>query len=131
MKSYFFYAAAVLIPLSILCWLLYKMGQSLLTSFDDWRLGLGLGNLKADRQALREQLREENEKRLETGCDHDFEDHGFGLPPDSCSKCGLEREKPSGPCDHVWKLEDGPVPGSKCEKCGEMHDHDMKRGGFK
>jgi hypothetical protein len=79
---------------------------------------------------LREQRRLENEQRLATGCEHDFEAHGLGLPPDVCCKCGMEREKPTGPCDHVWKLSDDGVPGSTCEKCGEKHDVATVRGSF-
>ncbi len=130
MKSVFLYGVIFLIPVALVGWVLYKFGQSLLSMYEDWRISRGLGTVREDREILREQLRVDNDKRLATGCGHDFEDHGLGLPPGTCSKCGMESQKPSGMCDHVWKLCGGAVPGSKCEKCGEEHDHATTRGGF-
>lgn len=121
MRQYFLYAAGLLIPLAILGWFLVALGRTFLTLYDDWKMGRELGQLRAESEARRQRRRQENEKRLATGCEHDFGGTVFGLPPNVCRKCGLEREKPLGQCDHVWRLEAGPIPASRCEKCGKTY----------
>lgn len=130
MKEYFYYAIALTVPLALLAWFLYAVGRALYTLFDDWRLGRELDEIQAQSASRREQKRRENEQRLDTGCEHDFDAGVFGMPPDVCGKCGLEREKPAGACDHQWRLVPGPIPSSRCEKCGKSFsvtgEHDRR-----
>lgn len=91
------------------------------TLYRDWAMGRGVDQLRAESEARREQRRVEAARRLDTGCDHDFDETFAGLPPNVCYKCGLERVRPSGPCDHVWKLVPDATPYSYCEKCGKRY----------
>ena len=99
-------------------WLVLK---ALWTVFSDWRLQGELKQIAADSKERRERRRGEKQKRLDTGCEHVFDGVASGLPPNTCAKCGIEREKPSGMCDHVWKRQEGPTPLSRCEKCGRQY----------
>ena len=130
MRQYFLYAIGLLIPLAILGWFLFALGRAFVTLYEDWRMGKEWDELRADSEARRERKPLDNEKRLATGCEHDFESAVFGLPPNVCSKCGLERDKPLGQCDHVWRLGTGPIPASRCEKCGKAYSAAAERGGF-
>jgi len=121
MREYFFLGAAVAIPLVILGAFLWAFGKAIFSLFTDWRLGKELDELTQQSEARRDEKRRANEQRLDTGCDHDFESGAFGLPPNACRNCGLEKEKSTGPCDHVWRVEQGPVPRSTCEKCGRKY----------
>jgi hypothetical protein len=120
MKQWFLLTLILFIPILILSALLYSCGRFLVTAFGNWRELRQLDAIKAESEAIRERRRLENEKRLDNGCDHAF-DTGIGFPPDVCPKCGLAREKPSGPCDHVWRRTDSPAPASRCEKCGKEY----------
>jgi len=128
MKQYFLYAIAALIPMAIGGWFLWSLGRAFLTMFEDWRLGKELDELQAQSESRREQERLNNEKRLDNGCEHRFDDQVFGLPRGVCGKCGIEQQKPTGPCDHVWRLEKGAVPSSTCEVCGKKYAPAKERG---
>src|SRR5512147_2474841 len=99
MRQYFFYALGILIPVAILGWFLYAVGRALAALYQDWQLGKELDELQAGAEARRRQRLLENQERLATGCDHDFETPVSGLPPGTCRKCGMEREKPTAGCD--------------------------------
>jgi hypothetical protein len=89
-----------------------------------------LRGLQAETEAMREQRRLEKQRRLDNGCEHDFESPVLGMPPGACSKCGIEKEKPAGQCDHLWKHEEGSISSSYCEKCGETYNAASERGSF-
>jgi hypothetical protein len=127
MKQYFLYTIAALIPLAIGGWFLYALGKALYGMYEDWKLGKELDELQTHAESRREQERLKNEQRLNNGCEHRFDNHVFGLPPDTCGKCGLQRRKPEDPCDHVWKLETGPVPCSTCQRCGKKYNPTQER----
>lgn len=91
--------------------------------YEDWQLGRGVKELQAESEQRRRQRDEKQATRLDNGCEHKFVQSFAGLPPDTCVRCGLERIRPSGPCDHVWKLSQESVPCSYCEKCGRRYSH--------
>jgi hypothetical protein len=128
MRQYFFFAILLLVPVAIAAWFLYALGRSFVAMYDDWKLGKELDQLQASSEARRRQRQLDGEQRLATGCEHDFEAHVSGLPPGVCSQCGLEREKPPGPCDHVWRLGEGAIPNSRCEKCGKTYSVTARPG---
>ena len=99
-------------------WLCLRDGFHFLV---DWRQSRQIGDVRAQRQLRQAAVREENVRRLDNGCDHQFDTQFGALPPDVCCKCGLTREKPPGDCDHVWRREKGLIPASRCEKCGKSH----------
>jgi hypothetical protein len=121
MKQYFLYALALIVPLVLAGWILFVVGRALLSMLQDHQLGKELDQLKAGAEMRRQQRREENARRLANGCEHDFASPAFGLPPQACRKCGIEKERPVGQCDHAWKMRKGAVPGSDCEKCGRTY----------
>ena len=125
MREYFFWGVAICVPLVIIGAFLWAFGKALLSLFSDWKLGRDLDELERHGATRREQQRQANVERLDTGCDHDFESGSFGLPPNVCRSCGLEQEKPTGACDHVWRTEEGSVPRSSCEKCGKKYSQPM------
>jgi hypothetical protein len=87
----------------------------------DWRQSRKIGDLRTQRKVREAALREENARRLDNGCDHEFDTLFGAFPPDVCCRCGLSRQKPPGDCDHVWRREKGLIPASRCEKCGKKH----------
>jgi hypothetical protein len=89
--------------------------------FQDWQLGREVSQLQSESNARQRRLEQASLVRLDNGCDHDFDTGAYGLPEGVCRKCGLAREKPTGPCDHVWRVKAGAVPGSVCDKCGKTH----------
>ena len=121
MKQYFLYAIALLIPLAILGWFLFALGKAFASLYEDWKLGKELDELQDQAASRHQQLQLGREQRLAKGCQHEFDLPVFGMPPNVCGKCGLEREKPAGSCDHVWRLGKGAVPNSYCERCGKLH----------
>ena len=122
MKQIFFYVCGGVLAVLLAGWALYMVWDALLQVFNDWRLGRELNQLELESTARREQRRLANEKRLANNCEHDFQSGAVGLPPAVCTKCGLEREKPTGGCDHVWRVKPGAVPSSACEKCGKLYN---------
>jgi hypothetical protein len=121
MRQYVLYAMAVIFPVSLGIWFFWLLGKSFVQIYNDWQLEKELIEIEAQSQAHREERKRLNTKRLDTGCDHDFETIGHGLPPNACSKCGMEREKPQGACDHIWKRKAGAAPSSFCERCGKVY----------
>jgi len=120
MKQWFLLLLIGMIPVVILAALFYSVGKYLLSVFDDWRELRQLDAIKAEQDAIVQRKREENQKRLDNGCQHAF-GQGTGFPPDVCPKCGLAKEKPPGDCDHLWRRTNDPVPSSACEKCGKQY----------
>ena len=100
---------------------LYVLWTILASLYHDWSLGRGVDKIQEESDARRRQRRQEDEARLDNGCEHDFSEGFGGFPPDTCHRCGLQRQRPSGPCDHVWKFANEAVPCSNCEKCGKKY----------
>ena len=121
MRQYVLYAMAVIFPVSLTVWFFWLLGKSFVQMFHDWKLEKELVDIQSQSEAHRRELQRINVERLDNGCDHDFESVGHGLPLNACCKCGLEKEKPKGPCDHVWKARPGSAPSSDCEKCGKPY----------
>jgi len=130
MKQFFFYGLLFVIPFLVIGWLLWALGRGLAAMYEDWKLDRDVSKLRADSETRREQQRLENEQRLATGCEHDFDGHILGLPSGVCSKCGIQKVKPAGPCDHVWRLGTGSIPDVCCEKCGATYRVSGGRGSF-
>jgi hypothetical protein len=120
MKQWFLLVLIAFVPIVILAAMFYSFGRYLVSVFDDWRELRQLDAIRAESEAIRAQLQQLNQDRLDIGCDHDF-GGGVGFPPGVCPKCGLAQEKPKGDCDHVWRRLDGPVPASSCERCGKTY----------
>ena len=78
-----------------------------------------LDRLADEYSEKRDQRQREQQQRLDSGCQHEFDDLGGALPPGVCKHCGLAREKPRGDCDHRWKKLPGIIPQSHCTLCGE------------
>jgi len=121
MKQLFFIGLGLMVPLVLLAGILYAVWHAARSLYDDWRLGRELVELRADARLRREQRREENARRLDNGCDHDFTTRQLNFPPHVCPKCGIAQEKPVGDCDHVWKRGDEDYPSSVCTKCGKTY----------
>ncbi len=127
-KTYFFYGIFGFVAFAIVGYFLFHLGKALLGMFSDWRLHRELDELQADGEARRQAKTEANRKRLDNGCDHDFDGALGGFPQGVCHKCGLAKDKPTGTCDHVWRAVDGPIPNSTCEKCGRSYSAASERG---
>ncbi len=121
MRQYVLYAMAVIFPVSLTLWFLWLLGKSIVQLVGDWRFEKELIELEAQSEAHRQERARINAERLDNGCEHDFDNPGHGLPLNACARCGLEREKPKGPCDHVWKVIPGSLPKGVCEKCGKPY----------
>ena len=118
MRTYFFLGiliCGVLAGIVYFCW-------SIVTAFyHDWLLGRHVKTISEQSEAERARRAEEARRRLDNGCDHAFGEGFGGFPPNACSKCGLEKERPPGNCDHVWRMANEAVPCSYCEKCGKRY----------
>ena len=55
MKTYFYYAAVLLIPLALIGWLLFAFGRNMISTLDDWLHGRELAELRAESEARRKQ----------------------------------------------------------------------------
>lgn len=99
-------------------WLCLRDGYHFIS---DWRQGRKIGDVRMQREARQAALREANARRLDNGCEHQFDTLFGAFPPGVCCKCGLAKEKPAGDCDHVWRREKGLIPASRCEKCGKQY----------
>jgi len=126
-KTYFFYGIFVMVVCGVAGYFLFHFGKGLLSMIEDWQLHRELDELEADGAARRVARAEAAHKRLENGCEHDFDGALGGFPPNVCHKCGLAKEKPTGTCDHVWRAVDGPIPNSVCEKCGRTNNASAQR----
>jgi hypothetical protein len=115
-----FFLLSVLI-LGALAGIIYFVWIVVTALYRDWDMGRDVPQIQAESQARREQRIAAAARRLANGCDHSFGEAFAGFPPEACYKCGLERERPSGPCDHVWKLVPDATPYSCCEKCGKRY----------
>ncbi len=121
MKESFFIGMAALAVIATCGYFLWLAGRAFYSMYSDWKLDKELIVIRAESDVRRKQKSEDNQRRLDNGCVHVF-DQSFGeFPPGVCRKCGLERERPKGECDHVWRRAEGPVPGSFCEKCGKKY----------
>jgi hypothetical protein len=127
MKQYFFIAMLSMIPAGIVLYFLIQLGKSLLGLVSDRQLHRELDELAAHGDARRQARKEANQKRLDNGCEHQFDEAIGGFPPGVCHVCGLAKEKPNGACDHVWRAGEGGAPNSVCEKCGRQHDPAKER----
>lgn len=120
MRQWFFFAMFASLPIALVCWLLYSFGKYLYTLYEERRELKQLDVIQAESAKRRERARLENAKRLDNGCQHAF-DTGIGFPPGVCPKCGLEANRPSGPCDHVWRRIESDAAATACAKCGKMY----------
>ena len=120
MKQLFFFLVLLVLPASVLIALLYSVGRYLYSLYEDKKELKNLDAIAAESAARREQRRQENDTRLENGCQHTFET-GMGFPPGVCPKCGLAKERPVGDCDHVWRRVEAPMPASSCVLCGKTY----------
>ena len=116
-----------MIPAGIILYFLIQLGKSLWGMVSDRTLHRELDELAALGETRRQAREESNRKRLDNGCDHDFDGALGGFPPDVCHRCGLARSKPNGPCDHVWRAGEGGTPHSICEKCGRQYNPAKER----
>jgi hypothetical protein len=116
MKNYFFIGMAVLAIVAGIGYFLWKLSVTL---YYEWRLRRDVSAIKATNAQRRAKRAEANAKRLDNGCQHEFGSYLGGFPPNACTHCGLEREKPAGSCDHVWKMSNEPIPTSYCQTCGK------------
>ncbi|MBC8351334.1 MAG: hypothetical protein H8E66_05075 [Planctomycetes bacterium] len=126
-KQYFFISMLSMIPAGIILYFLIQLGKTLLGMVSDRSLNKELDELVAHGDARRQARVETNEKRLDNGCEHEFDGALGGFPPEVCHKCGLASEKPNGPCDHVWRAGEGGAPHSACEKCGRSYNPSNER----
>jgi hypothetical protein len=121
MKESFLIGMVALVVIAGGGYFIWLAARSFHSMYSDWNLGKELDVIRTESDARRKQKGEENQRRLDNGCEHVF-DQGFGeFPPGVCRKCGLERERPKGTCDHVWRRAVGAVPGSYCEKCEKKY----------
>lgn len=111
-------AIGLLAGAGYLVWLFFR---SLYSAYSDWKLYKELDELEAIGRARRKARAEQNQKRLDNGCPHVFQDPSGVLPPKTCVKCGIEKQRPKGGCDHRWKPVAEPVPHAVCEACGQQY----------
>lgn len=126
-KQYFFIAMLSMVPAGLILYFLIQLGKGLWGMFMDRRLHRELDELAAHGAASRQSREATNRKRLDNGCEHDFDGALGGFPADVCHKCGLASKKPNGPCDHIWRVGEGSAPHSKCEKCGREYNPAKER----
>jgi hypothetical protein len=118
MKQYFFLGAIIVFVVGGIAYYLWSVAAAL---YHDWSLARGVDKLKAESDERRARRREQDERRLENGCEHAFGETFGGFPLNACHKCGLERERPRGECDHAWRFANEATPCSYCEKCGKKY----------
>jgi hypothetical protein len=121
MKDAFLLGVILVVPAALVAALLYSIVKFFWSMYQDVKLYRELNDIQAQSEARREKKRQEEQKRLDNGCQHTFDSALGGFPPGVCPKCGIAREKPAGLCDHVWRRSEGPVMGSYCEKCGKQY----------
>ena len=114
------YFLAVLV-FAALAGVLYFVWLVLVSVYRHWQLTKDVSAIKASNASRRREKEEASQKRLDNGCEHAFGESIGGLPPDTCRKCGLQRQRPRGPCDHIWELANEPVPCSYCKTCGKKY----------
>ncbi len=121
MKQTFLWIIAILGVIAILGYLGWRVIQAFASMGEDWKAGRETAEMQAQKEELEKKRGEDNAKRLDNGCEHQFDEMFGRFPPGVCRKCGLEEKRPGGICDHTWRKLDGPVPGSRCEQCGKQH----------
>ena len=126
-KQYFFIAMLTMIPAGIILYFLIHLGKGLIGMVSDRMLHKELDELAAHGESRRQAREASNVKRLDNGCEHDFDGALGGFPPEVCHKCGLASKKPNGACDHVWRAGEGGSPHSVCEKCGRQYNPSKER----
>ena len=93
--------------------------RALYEVYRNWRLGHELAALQSEVTDWRARRAHANRDRLNTGCDHQFEDGPGSTFRRVCRHCGLEAERTSEVCDHHWRQLDSPIPRSSCDACGQ------------
>ena len=99
----------------------YLVLRSLFDVFVDWQTGKELKWLSKETSQLREEREREHQERLQNGCEHQWGGFLVGFPAEACCRCGLEKQRPTGPCDHVWRSQLEEVPAAVCETCGKQY----------
>ncbi len=118
MKQFFFQGVLLAGAAAIIGYVLWKAATALFGYLSDRR---DSRLVAAEAERLRAEKEAENRQRLENGCEHRFGETLGGFPPFACRRCGLEQNKPTGPCDHVWRIDTETAPGAVCEKCGRHY----------
>jgi hypothetical protein len=126
-KQYFLIAMLSMLPAGLILYFLIQLGKGLLGMVSDRSLHRELDELAAHGETRRQAREASNQKRLDNGCAHQFDEALGGFPLGVCHKCGLARVKPNGPCDHVWRAGEGGSPHSACEKCGRRYNPSKER----
>ena len=121
MRGAFFMWLAVGLVGLIVAYFIWTVLYALFKTAVDIKTGRELDRLAEEYAEKRDQRQRDAVTRLETGCDHEFDDDGGALPPDVCRLCGIAKEKPPGKCDHRWKKLPGIIPQSQCAACGETY----------
>lgn len=124
MRQQFFFGLLILLICCSTAYFGWLVLKAIFNMFSEWKNDHELDNLEMEFDAIRNQRRETELKRLENDCDHDYQDMLGAFPANVCIHCGLARQKPKEGCDHVWRRINGPIPGSRCEKCGASHGVD-------
>ena len=116
-QKFFFILLLVLIAFALLycVWLVLR---SIYQLFADAHSNRELDALAEELARNREIERLANQKRLSTGCHHEFNAEQGALPLGVCRLCGIARDKPAGDCDHRWRPMASIIPESRCEVCG-------------
>ena len=117
--KYFF--LITIVAVGIVSGLVYFAWSVISSLYRDWELGRDVDQI--ERESIHHRrLREEAAKlRLDNGCDHQFDGDVIGLPPNTCHRCGIERERPADACDHIWRQAMEPIPCSYCQECGKKY----------
>ena len=110
-----------IVAFGVIAGIFYVLWTIVSTLYRDWDMGRDVDQIKAESEKRRRERRSKEEARLDNGCEHDFAEMFGGFPPDTCRKCGMERERPKGQCDHQWEYRTEGVPCSYCKKCGERY----------
>lgn len=122
MKQYFLFIVCGMLIGALVLYFLWSLLRACWSLYEDWRLGQDLDELERESEQRRLDREQAAAKRLDNGCDHDFDNSAFGAFPEGvCRKCGLANVRPPGFCDHVWRRKAGSEVGSICEKCGREH----------
>jgi hypothetical protein len=118
MRQFFFLGILIL---GVLAGLVYFLWSIVTALYQDWLMGRGVREIQRESAMRRREREEQAARRLDNGCEHEFDQTLGGFPPGTCHKCGLERERPYGACDHVWRQSRDAIASSYCETCGKRY----------
>ena len=90
MKQLFFWGVGLAGVGAILGYLGWRVALAFYDVYDDYRAGRETDQLRAEKAAMDEKKRQQNEARLDNGCEHQFDDVYGAFPPNVCCKCGMD-----------------------------------------